>query len=96
MNHDKSSHCNRPAVPVSDRTPAMPVEFFHQKLLQIHQFIYQSEVPEYGKMHVSTSIGGVIAQGEEIEQAVERADKLMYAAKSQKSCVVTDVDEEVL
>ena len=58
--------------------------------------IYQSEVPEYGKMHVSTSIGGIIAQGEEIEQAVERADKLMYAAKSQKSCVVTDVDEEVL
>ena len=41
-------------------------------------------------------VGGVIAQGEEIEQAVERADKLMYAAKSQKSCVVTDVDEEVL
>ena len=30
MNHDKSSHCNRPAVPVSDRTPAMPVEFYHQ------------------------------------------------------------------
>ena len=53
-------------------------------------------MPEYGKMHVSTSIGGVIAQGEEIEQAVERADKLMYVAKSQKSCVVTDVDEEVL
>ena len=47
-------------------------------------------------MHVSTSIGGVIARGEEIEQVVERADKLMYAAKSQKSCVVTDVDEEVL
>lgn len=39
---------------------------------------------------------GCIAQGEEIEQAVERADKLMYAAKAQKSCVVTDVDEEVL
>lgn len=76
--------------------PGMQSQVFHQKLLQIHQFIYQSEVPEYGKMHVSTSIGGVIAQGEEIEQAVERADKLMYAAKSQKSCVVTDVDEEVL
>ena len=30
MNHDKSSHCNRPAVPVSDQTPVMPVEFFHQ------------------------------------------------------------------
>ena len=47
-------------------------------------------------MHVSASIGGVIAQGEEIEQAVEHADKLMYAAKSQKPCVVTDVDEGVL
>ena len=76
--------------------PGMQSQVFHQKLLQIHQLIYQSEVPEYGKMHVSTSIGGIIAQGEEIEQAVERADKLMYAAKSQKSCVVTDVDEEVL
>ena len=76
--------------------PGMQAQVFHQKLLQIHQFIYQSEVPEYGKMHVSTSIGGVIAKGEEIEQAVERADKLMYAAKSQKSCVVTDVDEGVL
>jgi len=58
--------------------------------------IYQAEVPGYGKMHVSASIGGVIAQGEEIEQAVEHADKLMYAAKSQKPCVVTDVDEGVL
>ena len=47
-------------------------------------------------MHVSASIGGVIAQGEEIEQAVEHADQLMYAAKSQKPCVVTDVDEGVL
>jgi len=81
---------------VSTVMPGMQAQVFHQKLLQIHQFIYQSEVPEYGKMHVSTSIGGVIAKGEAIEQAVERADKLMYAAKSQKSCVVTDVDEGVL
>lgn len=76
--------------------PGMQAQVFHQKLLQIHQLIYQAEVPGYGKMHVSASIGGVIAQGEEIEQAVEHADKLMYAAKSQKPCVVTDVDEGVL
>lgn len=76
--------------------PGMQAQVFHQKLLQIHQLIYQAEVPGYGKMHVSASIGGVIAQGEEIDQAVEHADKLMYAAKSQKPCVVTDVDEGVL
>ena len=29
--------------------PGMQSQVFHQKLLQIHQFIYQSEVPEYGK-----------------------------------------------
>jgi len=29
--------------------PGMQSQVFHQKLLQIHQFIYQSEVPEYGE-----------------------------------------------
>ena len=48
-------------------------------------------MPGYSRLHLSASIGGVITQpGETVEQAVSRADKLMYQAKNRKNMVVTE------
>ena len=48
-------------------------------------------MPGYSRLQLSASIGGVITQpGETVEQAVSRADKLMYQAKNRKNMVVTE------
>ena len=48
-------------------------------------------MPGYSHLQLSASIGGVITQpGETVEQAVSRADKLMYQAKNRKNMVVTE------
>ena len=52
--------------------------------------VYESEVPGYARLQLSASIGGVIAGEEPIENAVGRADRLMYQAKNQKNRVVTE------
>ena len=50
-----------------------------------------ASVPGYSRLQLSASIGGVITQpGETVEQAVSRADKLMYQAKNRKNMVVTE------
>ena len=41
---------------------------------------------------MSISAGGMICAGETIEQAVQRADKLMYQAKRNKNMVLTERD----
>lgn len=43
-------------------------------------------------MKLSVSIGGVLSQNEQIENAIAKADKLMYQAKSYKNMVVTEQD----
>ena len=45
---------------------------------------------QFPRMRISASIGGVIAENETIENAVMRADQLMYQAKTQKNTVVTE------
>lgn len=72
--------------------PDMRKEFFKKKLIQIQQKIYEAVVPEYGEMYISASIGGAVAQDEQIETVIDRADKLMYLAKSGKNQVVTEED----
>ena len=48
-------------------------------------------MPGYSRLQLSASIGGVITQpSETVEQAVSRADKLMYQAKNRKNMVVTE------
>lgn len=44
-------------------------------------------------MRLSISAGGVLTEGDSIEEAVNRADKLMYQAKATKNKVVTQKDE---
>ena len=47
---------------------------------------------QYGQMQLSISVGCVMMGDESVEQAVRRADKLMYQAKTQKNMVVTEED----
>lgn len=57
---------------------------------KICKAVYETEVPGYARLRLSASIGGVITGNEPIENAVGRADRLMYQAKNQKNRVVTE------
>ncbi len=72
--------------------PDIREDVFVQKLQQIQTKIHSVHVSQYGKMQISISVGGVMMGDENIEQAVRRADKLMYQAKTQKNLVVTEED----
>ena len=64
---------------------------FNAKLERICQQIHAATVPGYTRLQLSVSIGGVMSKpGETMEQAVARADKLMYQAKNKKNMVVTE------
>ncbi len=65
---------------------------FKVKLNQIHDAIHKTIIPKYSKMQIEVSIGGVVADGETVADAVMRADKLMYIAKNRKNTVITEYD----
>ena len=73
--------------------PEVTEEVFIQKLQLIQERIYNANVPGYLNLRLSISAGGVLTEGDSIEEAVNRADKLMYQAKATKNKVVTQKDE---
>ena len=71
--------------------PGIERAAFLAKLDRIREQLHTASVPGYSRLRLSASIGGVITQpGETVEQAVSRADKLMYQAKNRKNMVVTE------
>ena len=72
--------------------PDVSEEVFVEKLQKIQQKIHSVHMSQYGQMQLSISVGGVMMGDESVEQAVRRADKLMYQAKTQKNMVVTEED----
>lgn len=72
--------------------PDVDEDTFVQKLQQIQTKIQMVHISQYGQMPLSISVGGVIMGDESVEDAVCRADKLMYQAKTQKNMVVTEED----
>lgn len=71
--------------------PGIERAAFLAKLDRIREQLHTASVPGYSRLQLSSSIGGVITQpGETVEQAVSRADKLMYQAKNRKNMVVTE------
>lgn len=71
--------------------PGIERAAFLAKLDRIRAQLHTASVPGYSRLQLSASIGGVITQpGETVEQAVSRADKLMYQAKNRKNMVVTE------
>lgn len=55
------------------------------KLKLIKEHLNEITVPNYPKLRISVSIGGVICHEETVEEALERADRLMYYAKVAKN-----------
>lgn len=62
------------------------------RLRQIQTTIHAASVPGYSRIQMSASIGGVVAVNEPVENAFDRADKLMYQAKMKKNMVITEND----
>lgn len=73
--------------------PSIKKHIFEDKLKLIREKIHDAVVPNYEKMQLSVSIGGVIFREGNIEDAVASADRQMYIAKNYKNMVVTEWDE---
>ena len=63
---------------------------FSERLAEIREDIQSSVLSDSAQLQLSASIGGVILQNEDMEAAVDRADKLMYLAKRERNKVVTE------
>ena len=72
--------------------PGVGIDTFTQKLKHIQHVVQEATVPEYPRMQLSVSIGGVIAVDEITGEAVHRADRLMYMAKTERNMVVIEGD----
>lgn len=73
--------------------PDIQEEDFAHKLRQIKRNIHAATVAGYSNIRLSASVGGVFTDGKSLEEAVSKADKLMYQAKSKKNAVVTEESE---
>ena len=74
--------------------PNIPELVLQRKLQLICSQIHDSLIPGYPNMQVSVSIGATIAHDEQISSALERADRLMYRAKTRKNAVVMEHENE--
>ena len=72
--------------------PNISEEDFARKLESISRQVSQTTVPGYDQMKLSVSIGGVLSNGSSVEEAVKRADSLMYRAKQRNCSVITEAD----
>ena len=63
--------------------PEIPEPVFNRRLQEISAAVSNAAVPDYPKMHLSVSVGGVYRMSP-LSDAVYRADALMYKAKTEK------------
>ena len=70
--------------------PNISAEHFVQKLRYINKRLSTAHLPEFSKLQLSASIGGMMAADIPISDAVVVADKRMYLAKRCKNTVVTE------
>ena len=72
--------------------PGIPGDILQTKLEQIRTAAQMASVPGYSHFRLSLSIGGTIqAITDPMENAVRRADRLMYQAKCRKNAVTVEV-----
>lgn len=65
------------------------------KLLQIQEAIENATIPNCSRLKLTTSIGGVISEDGQIDEAIAKADQLMYKAKDHKAQVITECDKTI-
>ena len=76
--------------------PGIGQDDFAKKLDFVALKVQQATVRGYPQLRLSASIGGVLAAGRTVEDALKQADKLMYRAKQRKESVVTEADLSTL
>lgn len=65
------------------------------KLLQIQEAIENATIPNCSRLKLTASIGGVISEDGQIDEAIAKADQLMYKAKDHKAQVITECDKTI-
>lgn len=65
------------------------------KLLQIQEVIENATIPNCPRLKLTASIGGVISEDGKIDEAIAKADQLMYKAKDHKAQVITECDKTI-
>ena len=65
------------------------------KLLQIQEAIENATIPNCSRLKLTASIGGVISEEGQIDEAIAKADQLMYKAKDHKAQVITECDKTI-
>lgn len=65
------------------------------KLLQIQEAIENATIPNCPRLKLTASIGGVISEDGKINEAIAKADQLMYKAKDHKAQVITECDKTI-
>ena len=73
--------------------PSVSSEDFNAKLHEMAERVKVAAVKGYDAIELSISVGGVMAAGRTVEEAVNQADKLMYRAKQHADSVLTDADD---
>ena len=65
------------------------------KLFQIQEAIENATIPNCPRLKLTASIGGVISEDGKIDEAIAKADQLMYKAKDHKAQVITECDKTI-
>lgn len=65
------------------------------KLLQIQEAIENATIPNCPRLKLTASIGGVISEDGKSDEAIAKADQLMYKAKDHKAQVITECDKTI-
>lgn len=65
------------------------------KLIQIQEAIENATIPNCPRLKLTASIGGVISEDGKIDEAIAKADQLMYKAKDHKAQVITECDKTI-
>ena len=65
------------------------------KLLQIQEAIENATIPNCSRLKLTAIIGGVISEDGQIDEAIAKADQLMYKAKDHKAQVITECDKTI-
>ena len=73
--------------------PDINIDNFTKKLREIQEEVHAARVPGYSQLKLSVSIGGVLSFNETLGEAVLKADKFMYQAKTRKNMVVISDNE---
>ena len=65
------------------------------KLRQIQEAIENATIPNCPRLKLTASIGGVISEDGKIDEAIAKADQLMYNEKDNKAQFITEFDKTI-